>query len=1146
MKKSLLFFVLVLSYCLNAYSQATSLTVDCQNPGWLSSMINYGDQQTLESIKVTGYINGTDIKFIREMNLNRNLSGVIDLEDANIVAGGESYGHFDGYGGASANPVTKDNTITEYMFANLKNIRKVILPKSTLEFTNGSQNGYQFHNTRIDTLIINGSMTNITVGRGYNNITWNINCYYFSNGLSTIQILSRPREVFFPSTMKKLTYGLTTDETIFHCESKEPDKITRIFADGSINNTIFDKGRIYIPRGTTEKYKNSIFRLMNIIEDIQVEGITIDNNKSLYVGDEVILQAQVIPSDALNKKIEWDSSNPNVVEVYEDGIIKAIAYGTADITARTEDGGYEATCSISVYEHTTGIEMVDEITIPIDETYTLNAQTLPLSTSDDIISYLSSNDEIVSVNSQGKLTANKKGKCTITATSVDGGYTATCEVTVIQPVESLTMEKHSITLKVGESEKLFAQISPATADDKTISWHSSNEQIASVNANGNVSAKKAGEVWIKAISNDNAEAKDSCKVIVSQPVTGIQLDKMTYQLNGIGNSFELKATVTPDDASNKNIKWKSTDETVCVASHGQANASVNPNCTITSTGKGTCSIIASTEDGGYTAICIVTVAIPKYKLIYKVDGEVYKTYELEQGLIITPEPAPTKEGYTFSGWNEMPETMPTHDVTVTGTFTINKYNLTYNVDGEEYKTVEVEYGKEITPETEPTKDGYVFSGWVGLPATMPAKDVTVAGTFSKGAFKLIYLVDGEVYKTMAYNLDDAITPEPAPTKEGYTFSGWSEIPATMPANDVTVTGTFTINKYKLIYNVDGEEYKTVEVEYGKAITPESEPTKDGYVFSGWVGLPATMPAKDVTVAGSFNKEEFKLIYLVDGEVYKTMVYSLGDAITPEAEPEEEGYTFSGWSEIPATMPAEDVTVIGTFTINKYKLTYVIDGDEYKSIEIEYGKTITPEAEPTKEGYTFSGWGTIPTTMPAKDVTISGTFSKGAYKLVYKVDDVAYKTVSYDFGDAITPEAEPTKEGYTFSGWSEIPATMPAEDLTVSGTFTVNKYKLTYVIDGETYKTYEVEYGAAIKIEPDPTKEGFDFSGWDNVPQAMPAEDVTITGTFTPTTGIAGIVTSGKPFDIYSLSGVLLKRYVTSFDGLPAGLYIVNGRKVHVK
>jgi hypothetical protein len=103
-----------------------------------------------------------------------------------------------------------------------------------------------------------------------------------------------------------------------------------------------------------------------------------------------------------------------------------------------------------------------------------------------------------------------------------------------------------------------------------------------------------------------------------------------------------------------------------------------------------------------------------------------------------------------------------------------------------------------------------------------------------------------------------------------------------------------------------------------------------------------------------------------------------------------------------------------------------------------------------------------------------------------------------------------------------------------------------VIDGETYKTYEVEYGAAIKIEPDPTKEGFDFSGWDNVPQTMPAEDVTITGTFTPTTGIAGIVTSGKPFDIYSLSGVLLKRYVTSFDGLPAGLYIVNGRKVHVK
>ena len=247
-------------------------------------------------------------------------------------------------------------------------------------------------------------------------------------------------------------------------------------------------------------------------------------------------------------------------------------------------------------------------------------------------------------------------------------------------------------------------------------------------------------------------------------------------------------------------------------------------------------------------------------------------------------------------------------------------------------------------------------------------------TINPGIYKLIYMVDGEVYKTYDVVYDTAITPEAEPTKEGYTFSGWSEIPETMPAHDVTVTGTFSINSYKLTYTVDGEVYKTYDLEYGATITPEAEPTKEGYNFSGWSEIPATMPAHDVTVTGSFSKGQYKLIYMLDGQTYKTISYDYGDAITPEPAPIREGYTFSGWSEIPATMPAHDVTVTGTFSINSYKLTYVVDGVEYKSYDIEYGATITPEAEPTKEGYTFSGWSEIPATMPAHDVTVTGTFT----------------------------------------------------------------------------------------------------------------------------------------------------------------------------
>ena len=141
------------------------------------------------------------------------------------------------------------------------------------------------------------------------------------------------------------------------------------------------------------------------------------------------------------------------------------------------------------------------------------------------------------------------------------------------------------------------------------------------------------------------------------------------------------------------------------------------------------------------------------------------------------------------------------------------------------------------------------------------------------------------------------------------------------------------------------------------------------------------------------------------------------------------------------MPAHDVEVTGSFTVNSYTLTYIVDGNAYKTLTVDYGTAITPEAEPTKEGYTFSGWSEIPATMPAHDVEVTGSFTVNSYTLTYIVDGNAYKTLTVDYGTAITPEAEPTKEGYTFSGWSEIPATMPAHDVEVTGSFIQNIYIL---------------------------------------------------------------------------------------------------------
>ncbi len=164
------------------------------------------------------------------------------------------------------------------------------------------------------------------------------------------------------------------------------------------------------------------------------------------------------------------------------------------------------------------------------------------------------------------------------------------------------------------------------------------------------------------------------------------------------------------------------------------------------------------------------------------------------------------------------------------------------------------------------------------------------------------------------------------------------------------------------------------------------------------------------------------------------------------------------------MPAKDLIVTGAFTINKYKLTYMVDGEEYKSEQVNYGATITPEVVPTKEGYSFSGWSLIPKTMPAKDVAVTGSFAINSYKLTYIVDGEEYKSVQVNYGEEITPEAEPNKEGYTFSGWSLIPETMPAKDVTITGAFTFvdaiegviaddGKYRI-YTLDGKQVETLQ--------------------------------------------------------------------------------------------
>ena len=237
------------------------------------------------------------------------------------------------------------------------------------------------------------------------------------------------------------------------------------------------------------------------------------------------------------------------------------------------------------------------------------------------------------------------------------------------------------------------------------------------------------------------------------------------------------------------------------------------------------------------------------------------------------------------------------------------------------------------------------------------------------------MVDGIEYKRVTFSFGDVIVLEDGPVKEGYTFSGWSEVPETMPMHDVTVTGSFTANSYTLIYMLDGEAFRTETVVFGTAITEPEVPVKEDYTFSGWSEMPEPMPAKDVTVIGSYTINSYTLTYMVDGDIYKTYELEYGASITAEAEPTKEGHTFSGWSEVPETIPAEDVTVTGTYIVNVYKAIYILDGEIFKTENVAYGNEIPLPEVPEKDGYIFTGWENVPETMPAYDIVLMGKYEK---------------------------------------------------------------------------------------------------------------------------------------------------------------------------
>ena len=559
-----------------------------------------------------------------------------------------------------------------------------------------------------------------------------------------------------------------------------------------------------------------------------------------------------------------------------------------------------------------------------------------------------------------------------------------------------------------------------------------------------------------------------------------------------------------------------------------------------------------------------------YNLTYNLNGGALPenitnpaTYTIEDAVALNN---PVKEGYTFTGWTgtELAEastsvTIPAGSVdnrSYEATWSINSYKVKF-VDGNDVLSEEtMVFGSSITAPTTPNKDGLVFIGWnPELPQTVQAGDFTYSTVYVPATFKAYFKIDNADFTTVEVKYGEQIPAQTAPEREGYTFSGWSEIPATMPASDVTITGTYVPNKYTVKFVLGNEVLYEQLQDFGTAITIPNVTEPEGWLFSGWdPEVDATVPAHDVTYTATLTENSFRITYYLENELWIIQDLKFGEEIGLPEVPEKEGYTFAGWknaedqSNVPETMPSHDITYYGDYNINQYTVKFVFAGKVISEQKLDYQAAITAPENPENEGYTFLAWNEFDATVPAHDVTVEAQYDVNTYKVTYKVEGQEDQVFEVKFKEKVPTIDNPELEGHTFTGWNqEIPATMPAADVTITAEFDVNTYAIRYYVDGEVWAEDSVQYGATVELREYQLEDTDRYSYvWDGeTVETMPAHDLEYILSIVD--GITAVFAEG-PADVFTLNGTKVRSKATAKDvqNLPAGMYIIRGKKVLIK
>lgn len=379
---------------------------------------------------------------------------------------------------------------------------------------------------------------------------------------------------------------------------------------------------------------------------VPVVSISLDKTQYSFhnIGDTLTLQATVLPADATDKTLEWCSNNPGVATVNGNGIVTAKGNGSATITVKTHGQEITAACTITVAQRVTSVRF-NKSALCLNEGVSQNLTTTisPSNAADKSLTWTSSNTSVATVDDNGKVTAVSKGTATVRSTANDGsGKYASCSVTVKRLVSEITLDKTSIILYRGEAdaiETVVATVSPSDANNRNITWTSSNTSVASVSSSGVVTGQTPGTTTITAAAQDGSGVKTTCEVEVRQYVTSIKLDTKSLSLVVGENATISVVSVLPENAYEKRYTWSSTDDEI---------ASVDNNGKVMGISKGSATINVKANDGSnVSSSCSVNIKNPCPEGAVDLGLSVYWATSNLTGYFAWGE---TKRGGTF-GWN---------------------------------------------------------------------------------------------------------------------------------------------------------------------------------------------------------------------------------------------------------------------------------------------------------------------------------------------------------------------------------------------------------------------------------------------------------------------------------------------------------------